>query len=1049
MKAKFLRVFAIVAVISMLFSMPAFALDFTPPAKLDSSTTSNYIVRFEGEPLATYKGGVAGLAATSPQATGQNKLNVNSPASVAYRAYLSARQNKMVASIEMELARSVNVVYKYDVVLNAVAMKISAAEAKQIAALPGVVSVEAEGLYELETDVSGSWIGADMVWSGEASGTAAKGDGIVVGVIDTGINPSNPSFADVGGDGYEFPEAEQFYGACDPESEFYTTTVSCNNKLIGMYDFTQLSAHELNPVTPLDVDGHGSHTASTAAGNVVTEAVIMAPTTSVTRSISGMAPHAQLITYRACYPDLRPEINFHGCPGSALIAGIEQAVTDGVDVINYSIGGGPGNPWSATDGMAFLAAREAGVFVATSAGNDGPDAATVGSPANAPWVTSAAATTHDRKFYNTLGSLSPDGPADIVGLGITAGYGPAEIVYSGWYSSVFTESMDVEGDMYDPDELAAMCLVPFPADTFDGEIVVCDRGVIARVGKGANVLEGGAGGYVLANDSANGNSLVADPHYLPGVHITYNDGVTLMAWLTNTVVQTATISGVMPGTDVAAGDIMASFSSRGPNFVPGVIKPDLGAPGVDIMAALGTDDEIAWGTMSGTSMASPHVAGAGALLKQLHPDWTPAEIQSALMSTAVTEIRKEDGATAADPFDVGAGRIDLSMAAKAGLVLDETTEDYTAANPATGGDPKTLNIASMANELCMSSCSWTRTLKSSVDFTETWSISMTEPMSVSFMVEPMSFELAPGMEQVITITADTSALPYGEWAFGEISAMPTTTDTAKAHFPVAVKSEFSVIPSMVNIDTIKEMSSITVPDIKVNEVISGFTTTEYGLTQATLHQAMIVQDPTNDSVLDDFFSPDFGTLFVVTTTVETDQSVRLVAEVLKTTSYDLDMFIIYENEAGGLYWACQSATGSALEYCSVDEGLAPGTYYVIVQNWLASDPTTANLPDRTIVATALVPMEPYTGTMANMEVTGPANVALAEPFDATLAWDLDPMEDDAEQTLLMDELGYVKFYGAFDMGTTPATVGNMGYVPVDLTLRQPQIIFLPLVLRLP
>jgi subtilisin family serine protease len=286
-------------------------------------------------------------------------------------------------------------------------------------------------------------------------------------------------------------------------------------------------------------------------------------------------------------------------------------VTDGVDVINYSIGGPSSNPWTDDDAQAFLDAWEANIFVATSAGNSGPGEATMGSPADAPWVLSVGAATHNRAFLNSLVDMTTDAGTtllDIEGRSITDGYGPAPIVYAGDYGNALCK----EGI--------------WPSNEFNGEIVVCDRGEIARVAKSANVKAAGGGGMILANQQAEGDGLSADSHSIPSVHITYKDGVKLKNWLANgDTGHTATIAGTtMAVNDDRFGDHMASFSSRGPDpAAPGIVKPDIIGPGVDIIAAVADDGDAGNGpdydAYSGTSMSSPHLAGAGILMKQAHP----------------------------------------------------------------------------------------------------------------------------------------------------------------------------------------------------------------------------------------------------------------------------------------------------------------------------------------------------------------------------------------------------------------------------------------------
>ncbi|HWH05682.1 MAG TPA: S8 family serine peptidase, partial [Gaiellaceae bacterium] len=443
-----------------------------------------YIVKLADPPLASYRGGIAGLAATNPAARGETKLDPASAASRAYLDYLTTQQTAVRQSIATKLLRAPAVDFTYRYAYNGFALLLTPSEADVVRSLPGVAKVQKDFRREILTDAGPRFIGAPTVWSGSSTGglPGTRGEGVIVGVIDTGINHDHPSFADKGGDGYDHTNPRgTFYGLCDP----LTGLPFCNDKLIGVWDFTG--------TTPEDDNAHGSHTASTAAGNVV-NAVLTAPTLTLEREISGVAPHANLITYKACIAA--------GCLGASLVAAIDQATADAVDVINYSIGGGPTDPWNDSDSEGFLGARDAGIFVATSAGNSGPGPETVGSPANAPWVLSVGASTHDRALKNALTNMSGGktaAPADLQGASFTSGYGPARIVHAADYG----------------DEL---CGAPFLPGTFNGEIVICVRGINPRVEKGRNVKVGGAGGMVLVNSAAEGEGIVGDPHELPAVH---------------------------------------------------------------------------------------------------------------------------------------------------------------------------------------------------------------------------------------------------------------------------------------------------------------------------------------------------------------------------------------------------------------------------------------------------------------------------------------------------------------------------------------------------
>ncbi len=781
-------------------STPLANTDTVAPASNETGDPALYIVQLSAPPLASYRGGIDGLAPTNPAALGQVKLDVNSPASQAYVAYLEEAQAAFLATVEATVKHEVEVRFTYQHAFNGMTIQLTPSEAAAVRQLDGVAQVQRDFVRYPQTDYGPQWIGADHIWDGTATGglPGTRGENVVVGVIDTGINLDHPSFAEVGpSDGYVFQNplgSGTYLGVCASNPGTYT----CNDKLIGYYIFTG-EGHE-------DEDGHGSHTASTAAGNFLEAGYVTLGTFPYSPAISGVAPHANIIAYDGC--------NDGGtCPGSALLSAINQTVADGVvDVINYSIGGGTSNPWTDSDALAFLAAQDAGLVPVTSAGNSGAAAGTIGSPADAPWMLSVGASTHNRAGLNAVvdmagGNTTP--PADIVGKGFSEGTGPAPIVYAGDY-----------GD--------ALCLTPFPSGTWlNDEIVVCDRGTIARVEKGYNVLQGGASGMVLANALPT-ETLNGDVHWLPAVQILYDDGVALKAWLDSGSNHIASISGTEISLDSDNGDIMAGFSSRGPltNVAVDIVKPDVTAPGVDILAAYHSNPPepasptSEYAVVSGTSMSSPHTAGASALLRALHPDWTPAEIKSALMSTGVrATVRKEDGLAPADPFDMGAGRIDLTNAGRTGLVLDVDAGDFQAANPSQGGVPRSLNLASMGNATCAGACSWTRTVQSTLDSSQGWNVTLSLPNGMTGNVTPSAFVLPAGGSQTLTITVNVTGLPQNVWDFGGVELEPVDSDLPAVHMPIAVKpqagaAQISVDPE--SFDVTQPSDTTTVEELTIS-----------------------------------------------------------------------------------------------------------------------------------------------------------------------------------------------------------------------------------------
>lgn len=730
-----------------------------------------YLVRLANPAIATYDGGIKGLPATSAQATGKKRLDTKSRAATNYKKFLEAQQEQVLIEASEQLGRELDTKYTYQWATNGFAVLLTAEEAKTMRNLPGVVSVQREQMEQLMTDAGPAFIGAPSIWNNTPAGS--RGEGVVVAILDTGINHSHPSFADVGGDGYDHtnPLGSGNYvpgSYCDAVDPTF-----CNDKLIGAWDFVASDG-----TVPEDNDGHGSHTASTTAGNVVYGAQLVGPTTDAILDISGVAPHGNIIAYDVCDA---------GCPGSALAAAIDQVVIDagnlpnGIAALNYSISGG-GSPYSDYVELGFLAAVQAGIYVAASAGNSGPGASTVAHLG--PWVSTTAASTHDRAVLNSVVDINSSGGGmpDITGKGFTAGYGPAPII----------NSADLEGTYPG----ATLCAPgSFPPATFNGEIVACTRGTFGRVEKGQVVMDAGAGGYILMDT---GGGLSADAHVLPGVHISQADSAALVAWLATNAGNNpmASISGYVMDTHPANGDVMAGFSSRGPQLVFDVLKPDVTAPGVDVMAAAADGHTLGhpdYQLLSGTSMSSPHNAGAGALMTAMRPDLTPQEIKSAIMLSSTTaNTVKEDGFTPTDAFDLGAGRVDLHAAKSAGLVLSETTQNFMDANPALGGDPSTLNLASMMSSNCVGTCSWTRTLRNPEKSTSFWNVTAGgDDFDAEVALLPAAngadynLKLKKGQSAEVTVTADTSLLPDG-WYFGTVDLDRNLDQGPDLHMPIAV-----------------------------------------------------------------------------------------------------------------------------------------------------------------------------------------------------------------------------------------------------------------------
>lgn len=1005
--------------------------------------TYTYIVRLKDQPIATYDGSVAGFSATNPQIAkkplfkslaNSNKssqqirkelrLDLQAPEAVAYGNYLEGKQQTFLNKASSKLGSSLNVTYKYKNAFNGMAIRLTQNEAQALSSLADVAYVEREKMEHLETDTGPIHVGAPLVWDGEGQSAINMGEGVIIGVVDSGINSDHASFADIGGDGYDHTNpwgAGVYVGDC--AGDFASM---CNDKLIGVRsyagitdDYDDVAIFGDNPPAKNgeDYGGHGSHTASTSGGNILLNVPLVDQETGEAEGnginttgfefaqISGVAPHANIVAYQICSPGDTGD-KYSGCPGAVIIAALEDAVADGVDVINYSISGG-GDPWASSTELGFLAAQEAGIFASVSAGNDGPDANTTSK--NAPWYTVVGASTHGREvaFEKEIGAFT-GGDTELAAIeGKSASQGiTASIVWAGDY----TNSNDPDGD-------PAQCLKPFPAATFNGEIVVCDRGAIARVAKAINAEAGGAGGFVLGNIDGGSNTVTNDVYVVPGIHISAENGNALRTWLASGEGHTATITAAVGELKIGQADDMADFSSRGPNnTVPDIMTPSVTAPGVSIYAAY-SDQQYGhdvtgtapadFAFLQGTSMSAPHVSGAAAVLKSAHPTWTPDNIRSALMLTAVTDVRKEDGTTAADVFDMGSGSIRVDLAHKTGLVMNETAANYTAANPELNGDPKTLNIPSVSNASCVGLCDWTRTVTATA--AGTWTVEgVTISDGLVITATPATFTLAAGESQTIAINVDAIAAESDAWAFGHVVMTSAAHPTAR--IPVSVQASNGNIPDSFSFNANRDQDSILVKDVMAIE-ITEFTSRSYGLTKAMLTEATLAVDSDNGSAYDDLADGINVTMHTVP-----EGAKRFVAEILASASPDLDLRVGLDANGDGIPQEDEqvgiSATGTALEKVDLMMPEA-GSYWVAVQNWAASE---EGAEDAYTLATAIVDGE----AGDNLSVEADAAIVALTEFDLRVKWSL---EDGKKGD---------RYYGAFDLGTSFENAGNLGLASVDV-----------------
>ncbi|KAL3743156.1 hypothetical protein ACJRO7_018454 [Eucalyptus globulus] len=529
-----------------------------------------------------------------------------------YIVHVRKRAGELVPIVpapdDTEFGPDDRMVHSYKNSITGFAAKMTADEAKELLKLDAVVSETREDFLVAHDSLT--FLLELEPWGG----------GVIIGVLDTGITPGHPSFND---EGMSSPPAK-WKGKCT----FNAT--SCNNKLIGARNFVT------STLPPTDEDGHGTHTSSTAAGTFVKNANVLGQALG---TAIGVAPHAHLAMYQVC-SDV-------GCPESSILAAMDSAIQDGVNVLSLSLGGSstPSHADSIAVG-AFSAIRK-GIFVSCSAGNSGPINTSLSN--EAPWILTVGASTIDRTVKATC-KLGNGAEYNGESLFQPKDFGSAyPLVYAGANGNQ-TSALCAEGSLQNLD--------------VKGKVVLCERcGGIARIAKGQEVKDAGGAAMILMNDELNGYS-------------------------TDATNPTATI--LFKGTIIRNSDAPAvtSFSSRGPSFEsPGILKPDIIGPGVSILAAWpfsldnSSTTKVTFNIISGTSMSCPHLSGIAALLKSSHLDWSPAAIKSANMTTAYqinlgSKPIVDETLLPADIFATGTGHVNPPKADDPGLIYDIKPDDY-------------------------------------------------------------------------------------------------------------------------------------------------------------------------------------------------------------------------------------------------------------------------------------------------------------------------------------------------------------------------------------
>ncbi len=927
-------------------------------------TSSNvYIVRMVEPPVVAYEGGIAGLAATKP-AKGE-KINPNDPKVERYVGYLDSRHNDVLGKV------GGSKVYDYRYTFNGFAARLTPGQAAQAMADPGVLTVEKTQEVTMDTATTPAFLG--LTDANEGLWTAPrniKGENVVIGVIDSGIWPESKSFTDRDAQGkLAYQQIPGLHIKCAssetvPDGSFDANL--CNRKLVGAQSFCAsrgcdgVLEHEF--MSPRDYNGHGTHTASTAGGN---QGVATTGSASVFGSVNGIAPRARISAYKVCWDN-----GAGGCGANSgdSVAAIDQAVADGVDVINYSISGTQTNYLDSVE-VAYLFAADAGVFVATSAGNSGPTASTVAHIS--PWLAAVAAGTHNRSGSTTI---TLGNGATYTGASLTNGVGPAPIIRA--------QDAGVAGA--DPNLVRQCFSSPVVLDPalVTGKIVICERGgaapANARVDKSAAVKNAGGVGVVVANVAA-GASINADLHSIPAIHVNNVDGAAIAAYVIGAGAgATATIANATVNSNEPAPAV-AGFSSRGPSQAGGgdILKPDFMLPGQDIVAAVappgngGKDFDV----FSGTSMSSPHVAGVAALLTQAKPDWSPAAMRSAMATTAHQNI-----VGGYSPFGAGSGQVQPNKAVNPGLVYDAGFGNYlaflkgqglccasSASIPAL--DASDLNQPSLAVGDLAGVQTLTRTVTNVGGAAATYNATVVPPAGFTVSVNPTSFNIASGGTQQYSVTITRTDGPLNTFRFGSLT---WSDGSHSVKSPIAVRPVAIAAPAQLNLTG---TSGATSYGIKMG-YNGNLAYAKRGLIPSQVFSGTVPDDPTSNfntgnpagnqgTTTHDIVVPAGTSIFRISMfDAETDGD------------DDIDLYLYRVNADSSLTLVGTSGGGTSAEQIQLTNPAA-ATYRLFVHGWETDGPD-ANY--------SLHSWTLGTADAGNMTVSGPGTATIGGTGTVELSW---------------------------------------------------------------